>query len=87
MPSNIDKELDEIVQQMLVDYTAWVNGEPMPWNIKKQEAKYKLKQLINSIVLEVIGEDLPIEADNLYRVCCNHMKQNQRQSLQKRLGQ
>ena len=62
---NIDIELDKITQQMLVDYTAWVNGEPISWNVKKQEAKNSIKQLINSIVLEARIDELKSSLDKL----------------------
>lgn len=40
--ANSDEELEKITQQMLVDYTAWVNGQPVKWNVKKKEARQAL---------------------------------------------
>ena len=49
---SIDSELDEIVQRMLIYYTAWVNGEPVAWNVRKDEAKARINALIAQAVEE-----------------------------------
>jgi hypothetical protein len=45
-------ELEEILQEMLIQYTAWVNGEPVAWNVKKAEAKAALTRLLAKRELE-----------------------------------
>jgi hypothetical protein len=38
--------IDDFIQGLLVDYTAYVNGEPIKWNVKKAEAKQALRARI-----------------------------------------
>jgi endonuclease III-like uncharacterized protein len=58
LPPPKDRDsLDSIIQDMLVQYTAWVNGEPVKWNVKKEEAKAAIRHLSTEEMLELIGPD------------------------------
>lgn len=43
-----DPTITHIVQQMLLDYTDWVNGIPTEWNVKKAEAIAQLHQHVQA---------------------------------------
>lgn len=59
--SHSEKTVKCIVQQMLIDYTAWVNGEPMAWNVKKREAIEAINDLRRADMEAVIGKDESID--------------------------
>ena len=84
MSSDIDTELDKILRNE--KYYDWNTGSVDIIAMAKD-----VKQLINSIVLEAIGEDEPIsyghgQIGNTSEEDRNELRSEQRQSLQKKLG-
>ena len=58
--------VEQVVQQMLVDYTAWTKGESVAWNVKKQEA---LTAIVEAHEADVEREIVMARLDELRNVC------------------
>lgn len=74
MKSTYQTKKEEILQDMLLKYTDWVNGKPVAWNVEKAKASQALDNLVESLVLEVIGEDREKQhvrvCENTHGNCC-----------------
>lgn len=50
------EQIDSIIQEMLLQYTDWVNGKPVAWNVKKAEATAQLLALNRAARKESLQE-------------------------------
>lgn len=43
MTNNQSNEIEQIIQDMLINYTDWIGGLPVAWDVKKAEAISKIQ--------------------------------------------